>query len=82
MMAERKDLAAPQGEPLAVTYRNYRGEVALRKITPQRLWYGATEWHPKPQWLLQAFDHDKAASRDFALADFGHPLPQEERKPE
>jgi hypothetical protein len=23
--------------------------------------YGATEWHPEPQWLLQAFDLEKNA---------------------
>ena len=56
--------------PLAVRYRNWRGEVSVRTITPRKLWYGATDWHPEPQWLLTAWDHDKDALRDFALQDF------------
>ena len=57
--------------PLRITYRNWRGEVSERNIVPQSVWFGATEWHPEPQWLLSALDTDKGAARDFALADFG-----------
>ena len=32
--------------------------------------FGSTQWHPEPQWLLQAWDVDKDAERDFALAGF------------
>lgn len=56
---------------LRITYRNWRGEVSERNIVPQSVWFGATEWHPEPQWLLSALDTDKGAARDFALADFG-----------
>ena len=62
---------APVGGPIRLTYRNWRGEVSDRKITPKSVWFGATDWHPEPQWLLRAYDHDKQADRDFALADFG-----------
>ena len=57
--------------PLRITYRNWRGEVGERNIIPQSVWFGATDWHPEPQWLLSALDTDKGATRDFALADFG-----------
>lgn len=40
------------GEPVTLTYRNWRGEVAERTIIPRRVWFGSTEWHPEPQWLL------------------------------
>lgn len=60
------------GQPARITYTNYRGETDVRIITPQRVWYGSTEWHPEPQWLLTAFDHEKQANRDFALTDFGY----------
>ena len=56
---------------VSLTYTNYRREVSVRTITPRRVWFGSTEWHPEPQWLLTAFDHDKGAERDFALKDFG-----------
>ncbi|WP_287335937.1 hypothetical protein [Mesorhizobium sp.] len=56
---------------LKVAYTNWRGETSLRTITPDKVYYGATEWHPEPQWLLTAYDHDKLAVRDFALKGFG-----------
>ena len=57
------------GETLTFVYRNWRGEVAERKVIPLSVHYGATEWHPEPQWLMRAFDLDKQAERDFAMAD-------------
>ena len=58
------------GKSLAVSYTNYRGEGGVRRITPIQLYWGSNEWHPEPQWLLRAFDHDKQAHRDFALLGF------------
>jgi hypothetical protein len=60
-----------EGKPVELSYTNYRGETARRTFTPKRVWFGSTEWHPEPQWLLTAYDHDKQADRDFALKDFG-----------
>ena len=54
---------------IGIVYKNYRGEVASRRIIPQRLWFGATEWHPDEQWLLDAIDVDRGATRSFALRD-------------
>ena len=55
---------------LSAFYRNHRGERSLRTITPVRVWYGTTAYHPEPGVMLTAFDHDKQANRDFRLADF------------
>jgi len=55
--------------PLWMTYKNWRGEVATRKIQPLSLRFGSTEWHPEPGWLLLAMDMEKGAEREFALAD-------------
>lgn len=60
-------------EPLTFIYRNWRGEVAERRVIPREIHFGATEWHPEPQWLLRAFDMDKGAERDFAMKDISHP---------
>lgn len=57
--------------PLVINYRNYRGEEAVRQIVPRRVWFGSTEHHPEPQWLLDAFDLEKQADRTFAMRDFG-----------
>jgi WYL domain len=63
--------AHDDSQPVRLTYTNWRGETSERTITPLRVYYGSTDWHPEPQWLLRAFDHDKQAERDFALKDFG-----------
>jgi predicted DNA-binding transcriptional regulator YafY len=49
-------------------YRNHRGEEATRTVRPIRLWFGSTAWHPEPQWLLECFDLDKQATRDYAMS--------------
>ena len=62
------------GAPVTLTYTNWKGETAERTIIPRRIWWGSTEWHPEPQWLLTAFDVDKGSERDFSLKDFGQPI--------
>jgi len=54
---------------VSVVYTNYRGETAVRRIVPKSIWFGATDWHPTPGWLLDAYDVEKAAERSFALKD-------------
>lgn len=51
-------------------YRNWRGEVAVRRLRAIAFWYGSTEWHPTPGLMLKAVDLDKNAERDFAVTDF------------
>jgi len=53
---------------VVIDYTNYRGERAERRILPDRLWFGAAEWHPDPQWILDAWDVEKQTLRSFALA--------------
>lgn len=66
--------------PFVATYKNYRGEVAERRIQPIRVDFDATDWHPEPQWLLIAYDLDKQAERTFALKDFNPIQTYEEEK--
>lgn len=54
---------------LSVVYRNHRGEIALRRVTPGRIWYGTTPEHKEPQPLMDCFDLDKQANRTYALND-------------
>lgn len=53
-----------------ILYTNWRGEQAIRTIVPAEggLYFGANEWHPEPQWLLEALDVDKRQTRQFALS--------------
>lgn len=56
--------------PMTFTYKNWRGEVATRTALPVgTLERKATEFHPEPQWIMRAWDYEKQAYRDFALAD-------------
>lgn len=61
--------AKAQGDLISFGYVNYRGEFAQRRATPIRFEFGDTEYHPVPQWLMVAIDHDKSAIRYFALKD-------------
>jgi predicted DNA-binding transcriptional regulator YafY len=54
---------------VVVRYTNYRGETAIRRIIPRQIHFVATEWHPEPQWVLEAFDLDRNAERSFAIKD-------------
>lgn len=64
--AEGADTMAA-AETVTILYENYRGETAVRRITPiAREWFGSSDWHPEPQWLFTAFDMDKEVFRDFA----------------
>lgn len=63
---------------LRMTYTNYRGERAMRRVVPERVWFGATDWHPTAQWLLDAFDLDRNACRSFALQDVESFMPDTE----
>lgn len=57
------------GSPIIVKYTNWKGETANRTIIPHKVWFGSTEYHKEPQWLVYAFDSEKRAYRDFALSD-------------
>ncbi len=52
------------------SYMNHRGETSVRRFRPIRLWFGATAWHPDPQWMLEVFDLDRMETRDYAMAGF------------
>ena len=63
--------AAPSAAQPALEfgYTNWRGEYARRRVRPVRLYHGSTEWHPEPQWLMEAYDADKGGLRAFAVKD-------------
>lgn len=56
-------------QAVTVRYRNHRGEVSWRRIVPISIWYGSTDWHKEPQWLLCCVDIEKNVNRDFAIAN-------------
>lgn len=52
-----------------IIYTNYRGETGARRIEPEHVWFGSTEWHSREQWFLDALDVEKGQVRSFAMAD-------------
>lgn len=74
---------APQ-DHATINYTNCEGITADRKIQPLHIWFGTTEYHKTPQFLLNAIDLDKNVERDFAMNQihninvFYNPLSREE----
>jgi predicted DNA-binding transcriptional regulator YafY len=54
---------------ITIRYTNYRGETALRRILPKAIQFVSTQWHPEPQWVMEAFDLDRKEDRSFAIKD-------------
>lgn len=56
-------------QKVTIVYTNWKGITAIRNILPIRIYFGSNEWHKENQWLLEALDLDKSASRTFAIKD-------------
>ena len=56
-------------DQLVFEYMNWEGKWGVRRVRPIKLWYGSTQWHQEPGWLLKAMDLEKNAERDFAVKD-------------
>lgn len=54
---------------VSIAYKNWKGVVGVRLITPLRIYWGKNQWHPEEQWLMDAYDHEKEATRGFAMKD-------------
>ena len=54
------------------SYKNWRGETSSRRAIFHCIFYGATVWHPEPQWIVEASDISdpgEAKTRQFAMRD-------------
>lgn len=54
-------------EVVEIVYTNHRGETRARRILPMDLYFGTSEWHDEPQWLLSAVDVERGVCRTFAM---------------
>lgn len=59
----------PNGLEVSILYTNWKNEESWRRIIPNAIFFGETEWHKEPQWILIAYDYDKQAHRSFAIKD-------------
>lgn len=63
-------MTTPYSDTLVlIDYTNHAGERSSRTIKPEKIWFGSTQWHTEPQWLLHAWDVERNVQRDFAMAD-------------
>lgn len=63
------DVVEGEDVPITMVYTNWKGVTSVRHIYPHEIYFGFTEYHPEPQWLMDAYDCDKADNRTFALRD-------------
>lgn len=61
---------AGDGIPVQIRYRNWRGEERIREVIPLELWYGNTDQHPVPQYLVKCLDLEDGSVKDFSLLGF------------
>lgn len=54
---------------IKVRYNNWKNEIGVRTIIPQKIWYGHTEYHSDSQWLMDVWDVEKDAQRTYAMMD-------------
>jgi hypothetical protein len=59
----------PESREVSILYKNWKGEVAWRRIVPLSINFESSQWHPVPQWIMRALDIDKEAERSFAIVD-------------
>ncbi|MGE3954546.1 MAG: methyltransferase domain-containing protein [Parachlamydiales bacterium] len=52
-----------------IDYTNWRGERGLRQIQIEQIVYRESEWHAGPQWIVEAYDQERGALREFAARD-------------
>lgn len=48
-------------------YTNWRDETRRRRVRPEHFYFGATEYHPEPQWLMRGRDLDRNVQQTFAM---------------
>jgi len=56
-------------QSVKILYTSWKGETRWRQVKPKSIYFGATQYHPDPQWLMKALDLEKNKVRDFAMHD-------------
>lgn len=55
-------------DAVRVRYCNHANQTRFRIVRVIDMWFGSTQWHPRPQWLLKVWDYEKQAERDYAMS--------------
>lgn len=62
-------MALDTSKVVLIDYTNYRGERSKIRVRPERIYFGSTEFHPEPQWIMQALNVDRHMTRHYAVKD-------------
>ena len=54
-------------KPLKFEYKNHRGAIKIREVSPLGIEFGLTPHISEPEWLLKAIDTEKNEDRCFVL---------------
>jgi len=57
------------GSIFKINYKNYRGEIGIRKIKINSFHVGSNEYHKEHQLLIEAIDLERQVERIFAAKD-------------
>lgn len=55
------------GRVVVIDYTNWRGVRRKRRIVPQDIRFGRSDWHPSDQWLMAAVDAETGSPHEFAM---------------
>jgi hypothetical protein len=50
-----------------LVYLDSRGHRVTRRVVPDRIWFGHTDWVTEPQWLLDVLDVERGLSRSYPM---------------
>lgn len=56
-------------EPLVFEYKNWRGNISIRHVHFDGVFYGFNSYHKGQLWMMKGFDLDKDVFRNFAIRD-------------
>lgn len=51
---------------VGIVYTNHKGVRGFRWVIPLSWRFGTNQWYPEKQWLMNAYDLEKRAEREFA----------------
>ena len=51
-----------------LVYINSQGLRTRRRVIPDRIWFGHTDWVRTPQWLLDAYDPERGSTRSYPMS--------------
>jgi predicted DNA-binding transcriptional regulator YafY len=70
-LLERRNVRYTDGvakdQVVQIVFTDSRGQRSARRIMPDRIWFGCTDWIREPQWLLDAYDLDRGTLRSYAM---------------